>query len=227
MSRLKKIVLAISAVVALIIPAGISQMAITANAATPSCGNGCVNPLTREWGRHIVMDAIGGGFGVQHQRMILFRFTQDPAEDFVYSFQGTVNDLFADGLVSAAVKLHYGNDPAFELEYSPLGLDSNLCVGSWLTHPVAGNILRLEPCGVAANTLWIVHDFGVNGNNPGFGTIIAGTTTNFSHPLVWTYRNQNSPFDLPRESINLDPQQTFSNGVHPNGQQWGARFGPA
>jgi hypothetical protein len=224
MSRIKKIVLAIGAVLALIIPAGLTATA--AHAATPSCGPGCVNVITREWGRHIQMDAIGGGFGAQHQRLILFRSTQDPAEDFVYSQQGTVHDLFVDGLVSAAVNLHYGSDPAFELEYSPLGLDSDLCVGTWLTHPVAGNILRLEPCGVSAQTIWIVDHFGTDGNKPGFGTVIAGSTTNFSHPLVWTYLNTDSPFDIPRPSIHLQTLGAFSDGTHPNGQQWGARFGP-
>ena len=85
------------------------------------------------------------------QPIILFRTSNtDPAEDFVPSIQGTTADFYAAGLVSAAVALHYGcipgsnfpncvggihgaipdtDDPAFEIEYAPFGVDSGLCVG--------------------------------------------------------------------------------------------------
>ena len=80
------------------------------------------------------------------QPVILFRTSNsDPAEDFTVSFQGTTSDFFAAGLVSSAVALHYGcnganggpfvtcaagvDDPAFEAEYAPYGVDSGLCVG--------------------------------------------------------------------------------------------------
>src|SRR5579863_3407641 len=88
------------------------------------------------------------------QPIILFRTANyDPAEDWTAAFQGTTADFYAAGLVSAAVALHYGciagapgnfpdcygftknpitgaaaavNDPAFEIEYAPFGVDSGL-----------------------------------------------------------------------------------------------------
>ena len=226
MSRIKKIVLAACAALAISIPIGLTSFANAANAATPSCGPNCVEPFSHEWGRHMVMDAIGGGFGVQHQKVVLFRSSHDDgAEDFTYSAQGTVPQLVADGLLPAIDLVHYSGDSGFEVEYTPFGVDSGLCVGTWLTHPVPGNLLRLEPCGVAANTVWIVDHFGTDGNDPHFGNIIAGTTTNFSHPLVWAYPAGSTPFDIPRPTVTVRPLIGFSTGQHPSAEQWGARTG--
>ena len=98
------------------------------------------------------------------QPQILFRTANfDPAEDYTFSYQGLVSDFFAAGLVSAAVNLHYGNgsatagvdDAAFEIQYSPYGVDSGLCMGVAAT-AVAGEKVTLQPCGVSAKTVWIV-----------------------------------------------------------------------
>ena len=109
-------------------------------AATPSCGNTCINVFSKLFGTHrhpnFVMDVWRQSAKVG-QPIILFRSSlSDPAEDFNASLQGTANDFFNAGLVSAAVNLHYGggavgfpNDPAFELEYTPYGVGSGLCVG--------------------------------------------------------------------------------------------------
>ena len=200
---------------------------IPAQAATPSCGLSCVEPLSAEWGPHEVMDAIYGGAGIQHQRLILFRASHDDgAEDFTYAFEGSVPAAVADGLLPKIDLLHYAGDSAFEVEYSPFGVDSGLCVGTWPSpNPLSGWILRLEPCGVGPWTVWVVDHFGTDGNGPGFGTIISGTTTAFSHPLVWTYPAGSTPFDVPRPSITVRPLSTFSFGQHPDAQQWGTTFG--
>ena len=88
------------------------------------------------------------------QPIILFRTSNaDPAEDFTISFQGTVADFFAAGLVSAAVNLPLLRDDSrpFELEYSPYGVDSGLCVGVATTaiqgrrrHPAAVRRVRQD-----------------------------------------------------------------------------------
>ena len=72
-----------------------------------------------------------------------------------------MSDFFAAGLVSAAVNLHYGggavgfpDDFAYEIQYSPFGVDSGLCVGVGST-AVAGTKVALEPCGVSSKTVWI------------------------------------------------------------------------
>jgi hypothetical protein len=79
-----------------------------AAAATPSCGNSCVNTFNQD---------IGFGFSVDVFRqtekvgnpIILFRTSNfDPALDWSMAFNGLVSDFLAAGLVSTAVALHYG-----------------------------------------------------------------------------------------------------------------------
>ena len=112
----------------------------TASAATPSCGWSCLDLFSHQFGTHsspnFVVDVLRQGEKVG-QPIILFRTANfDPAEDFTVAFQGTVADFFAAQHGSARVALHYGggavgfpNDPAFENEYAPFGVDSGLCVG--------------------------------------------------------------------------------------------------
>ena len=72
-------------------------------AATPSCGDACVNIFSKLFGTHrhpnFVMDVWRQAAKVG-QPIILFRASNsDPAEDFTVSFQGLVSDFFAAGLV--------------------------------------------------------------------------------------------------------------------------------
>src|ERR1700685_848525 len=124
--------------------------------ATPSCGNACIDIFSHQFGTHTepnyVVDVLRQGEKVG-QPIILFRTANfDPAEDWTLAFQGTTADFFAAGLVSSSVALPYGcvpeaapgggnfpdcygqkafavNDPAFEIEYAPFGVDSGLCMG--------------------------------------------------------------------------------------------------
>ncbi len=133
--------------------------ALSAAAATPSCGRNCINIFSRAFGTHrspnFVLDVLRQGAKVG-QPIILFRTSNtDPADDIILSFQGTTADFFAAGLVSAAVNLHYGDAPAIELEYSPFGVDSGLCVGL-ATTAIAQEGVTLQPCGVSSKTVWII-----------------------------------------------------------------------
>lgn len=212
--------------VAILAVVALAVLATGARAATPSCGPSCVEPYTKLFLRHQILDVQGGGFGSLHQKLILWRASNgDLAQDFTFSEQGTVPQLVADGLLPPVMLLHYSGDRGFELQYTPLGLDSGFCVGTWNFHPAPGNILRLVPCGVDARTIWIVDHFGTDGNDPGYGNIIQGTNTSFSNPLVWTYPFNAAPTDFPRPGIQMFRLGTFSNGTHPFRQQWGATFG--
>src|SRR5205823_10129605 len=69
-----------------------SVAALSAGAATPSCGNQCLDLFSREFGTHqqpnYVMDVWRQGAKVG-QPVILFRTSNtDPAEDFNTAFQG-------------------------------------------------------------------------------------------------------------------------------------------
>jgi hypothetical protein len=248
---IKSKVLAAAATLTLVGGVGVAG-AVTAGsaaAATPSCGNSCINVFSQQFGTHrspnFVVDVLRQGERVG-QPIILFRTANfDPAEDWTVAFQGTVADFFAAGLVSAAVNLHYGggaagfpNDPAFENEYAPFGVDSGLCLGVAAT-AFNDEGVTLQPCGVSSKTVWILDALDsfntfVTG---GYVPLINGSDTNFSHPFVLTYPNLSFPTDKPRPQLvvtNLTGESNASPPLFIPGpilgtvnvdQLWGADFG--
>jgi hypothetical protein len=239
----------------------------TASAATPSCGPACVDIFSHQFGTHLepnfVVDVLRQGEKVG-QPIILFRTANyDPAEDWTAAFQGTVADFYAAKLVSAAVALHYGciagtnfpdcygftvipgtktpaavNDPAFEIEYAPFGVDSGLCMGVAKT-ATSDEGVTLQPCGVSANTVWIVDIFDSLNTTfaGGYVPLINGSDTNFSQPFVLTYPNEGQPTDMPRPQLVVTNITGFSQtspplnipgpelGTVDVNQLWGADFG--
>jgi hypothetical protein len=143
------------------------------------------------------------------------------------------------------VALHYGcagqfgnnsctkgvDDPAFEVEYAPYGVDSGLCVGVAKT-AFQNEGVTLQPCGVTANTVWILDP----GDSPAtinhdYVPVINGSDTNFSHPFVMTYPKNGHPTDTPRPQVFVQNLTGFSHGpgdpigsVQDN-QLWGADWG--
>jgi hypothetical protein len=194
-----------------------------AGAATPSCGDSCVEFFSAEFSNNgfpnFVLDTLRQGEKVG-QPQILFRTSNtDPAEDYTISDQGPVSDFYAAGLVSSAVALHYGGlgclvpitpgatppcaDPypdleAYEIEYSPYGVDSGLCTGV-AARAVANEKVTLQPCGESSKTVWIIdsEDSDINDYTP----LINGSDTNFSQPFVLTYGASAYPTDMPRPSL--------------------------
>jgi hypothetical protein len=224
---------------------------LSAGAATPSCGNFCVDIFSRQFGTHhtpnFVMDVWRQGAKVG-QPIILFRTSNtDPAEDINASFQGQTSDFFGAGLVSAAVELHYGsglglpttpatgngfpNDPAFELEYTPFGVGSGLCVGVAAT-AVQGSKVSLQSCGVTSRTVWIVDTGDSVTIRHGYVPLVNGSDTNFSHPFVLTYPSNGYPTDKPRPQLTTTNLTGFTGnflipvlGTINDNQLWGADFG--
>src|SRR5437773_4055780 len=215
---------------------------LSAAAATPSCGGACVDIFSREFGTHrtpnFVLDVWRQGAKVG-QPMILFRTSDtDPAEDINASFQGFVSDFFAAGLVSSAVNLHYGggaagfpDDVAFELEYTPFGVGSGLCVGVPST-AAQGTKVALEPCGASSKTVWIVDTGDSVTIRHGYVPLINGSDTNFSHPFVLTYPKNGYPTDRPRPQLITQNLTGFTGnflvpvlGTVNDNQLWGADFG--
>jgi len=220
--------------------------AMSASAATPSCGDTCVNIFSFEFGHHnspnFVVDVWRQSAKVGNP-IILFRTSDtDPAEDFTASFQGLTSDFFAAGLVSAAVDLHYGSnlpnandgfpdDPAFEIEYSPYGVASGLCIGVGAT-AVQGSKVSLQPCGVSSKTVWITDTGDSVTVEDGYVPLINGSDTNFSHPFVLTYPSNGYPTDKPRPQLTTTNLTGFSGaflvpelGTVDDNQLWGADFG--
>jgi len=248
---IKSKVLAAAATLTLVGGVG-SVAALSAGAATPSCGNQCLDLFSREFGTHqqpnYVMDVWRQGAKVG-QPVILFRSSNtDPAEDFNTAFQGLTSEFNAAGLVSNAVALHYGcagqfgansctkgvDDPAFETEYAPFGVDSGLCVGVAST-AVQNEGVTLQPCGVSARTVWILDlNDSPSTLNHDYIPLINGSDTNFSHPFVLTYPKNGFPTDRPRPQLLVQNLTGFTQGHFPLGtpignvndnQLWGADWG--
>jgi hypothetical protein len=153
-----------------------------ANAVTPPCGNNCRAYFTEGRGPGAVLDVWkrAAKFG---QKIILWSpSNHDPAEDFSYYRQGTVDEFFNLGLVPAGIDLQYGKDFAFELEYTPHGRPTGLCVGVGSKAADLSQV-SLRNCGGADRAVWVEDSADANGP---FMPLINGSDTNFSHPFVMT-----------------------------------------
>src|ERR1700748_3487233 len=90
----------IAAAAALTLAGGFGAVAaVSAGAATPSCGSGCVDLFSRDFGTfhnpNFVLDVYRGGANVG-QKIILFKQSNsDPAEDFSAEFDGLTSSFYA------------------------------------------------------------------------------------------------------------------------------------
>ena len=125
------------------------------------------------------------------------------------------------------------DDPAFEIEYTPDGVDSGLCVGVAATASQEEGV-TLQECGNSAKTVWIadLYDAAFTFFN-GYAPAINGSDTNFSQPFVLTYPQSGYPTDKPRPQLQVDNLSGYTSGGPPyllyptidDNQMWGADFG--
>ena len=203
---------------------------LTASAATPSCGSHCVSLYTQKYGQHYFVDVYQGRAAAGQESILFQGSNSDPALDFTYAFEGTVNGFYHNyGLVTAAFAHTYGGDTAFEFQYSPYGLGSNFCLSTWPgVAPQPGYKVRLEPCGKYSNTLWVADAQNrVRDRHSAGGSdvpLINGATNSFSNPVVLNYPAGN-PTDMPRPVLNVQPEKQYSNGTVFDNQEWGFKLG--
>jgi hypothetical protein len=153
------------------------------------------------------------------QPIILFRTSNgDPAEDFTFFDEGTVDEFYTAGLVSGALTANYGGDEAFELEYSPYGVDSGLCAGVGSTAG-DGTPVALEPCGASSKTVWVVDTQDIA--SPTYYPWINGSDTNFSDPFVLHYPSSGYPTDIPHPQLSTYTLQEYSGNTVYNNEMWG------
>ncbi len=155
--------------------------------------------------------------------VILFTINNtDPAEDFTVGDQDPVSAYYDGGFVSAAVDQLYGDDIAFEIQYSPLGAPTGLCVGVAAT-PVAGEHVTLQPCGINARTLWFADPSA--SLNDSFVPLINAATPDAADPFVLTYPAGASPTATPSTVLEVDNLQENAAGQVPISQLWSALYG--
>ena len=75
------------------------------------------------------------------------------------------------------------------------------------TTAFSGEGVTLQPCGVSANTVWIVDTYDSSNlfTNGGYFPLINGSDTNFSQPFVLTYPAAGFPTDKPRVRSSPSP----------------------
>src|SRR5260370_27127396 len=79
--------------------------------------------------------------------------SSDPAEDLIIPLAGTVSQLYALGMVSAAVNEHYGSERAAQIEYAPYGVPPGLCTAV-ATPPSPTQPPTPQPCTTPATTAY-------------------------------------------------------------------------
>jgi hypothetical protein len=245
----KSKVFAAAATLTLVGGAGVAALATAgaANAASPSCGGGCIDIFSHQFGTfqdpQFVMDAYKQG-DVTGTPVILFRTSNsDPAEDFTVDNEGLVSEFYAANLVSSAVALHYGcttavfgscilnpttgavspDDYAYEFMYTPYGVQTGLCVGVAAT-ATAGEKVTLQPCGVSGKTVWISDSKSGQLTKRG-EPLINGSDNNFSDPYGLAYPASSYPTDVPRPQLYTTNILGFSNGAVNSNELWSARKG--
>jgi hypothetical protein len=196
--------------------ASASTSKITPNA-TPPCGPTCINPYTAQFGPGWVLQNRNANNAVGNPLKLQSANNAAPGQDWTIYLQGSVRRFARYGLVSSNLALHYGHQPAYELQWSPFGVNTGLCQGT-SSAAYSGEHVTLQVCGVDANTVWVL-DFRDSPPHVGFVPVIAGSTTNFSNPQVLT---TDTP---PTETLTTERLQTFSNGSVANAQLWWAYAG--
>ena len=194
--------------------------------ATPPCGIFCINPYTAKYGPGYVLQNYRAINGVGNPLKLQFANNNAPGQDWTIYLQGSVHRFYEYGLVSANLAFHYGHEPAYELQWSPYGVNTGLCQGT--AAPAAnGRKVTLQVCGVNANTVWVL-DFQdspyLNPLSGVFVPVIAGSTTNFSNPQVLS---SGTPPQEPLFTVRI---HSFANGAVANNQLWWAypgMIGPA
>jgi len=213
---------------------------LTAQAATPSCYQHCIDLFSQKFGPSFILDAQLQR-GKAGQPITLYRASNDDAgEDFTIVFSARVSRFAALGLVSSAVASHYGgtcsrvsstthkcvshypNDWAYEFEYAPYGVTSDLCVG--VTETAAdGTKVALERCG-SVRTTWVA-DSGAAAGNRGV-PLISGSDTSVADPCVLNYPGSAVPSRMPTPQLTTWALMRHPNGSVFNTQLWSAGFGP-
>ena len=104
------------------------------------------------------------------------------------------------------------DDFAFEVQYSPFGVDSGLCVGIG-SAAASGVKVALEPCGVSSATVLIADTVDSCPTNILYSAevpAIIGNDMNFSEPFVLNYPAAGYPTDTPRPQLTVANLNGFS-----------------
>ncbi len=190
-------------------------------AATPACSLECVDFSSSVYGTasspaFVLADVPQAQAQNTGQPLTLARPSiSNAGEDFTLENEGTVEDFIQAGLIASGMA-PYASLEAYEIQYSPFGVDTGFCVGVPTT-PANGTRVDLEPCGVSAKTVWIIDSS--NAITSSDAPLINGATnSNFSNPYVLSTLLPGLPL------FTSTLQMSSGNTVLAN-QLWGAKMG--
>ena len=204
---------------------------VAASAATPQCGNGCVEVYSAKYATATSLGWVETVFlGIPVQGVpteVRPASGSNPAEDLIIPTGAPVkvSTFYAQGMVSAAVNAHYGSEPAVQIEYAPYGHPTGLCTAVAVT-AYQNEPLSLQPCSAPGTTVWIidVNDSPATASQkPSHFPIVNGSDTDFVHPFAMTILG--NPAHHRYTPIIL--QHLIGNPTSvPANQLWGSAFGP-
>jgi hypothetical protein len=181
-SKIVLIAAAAAVAAAGIIPVGFAT-AGSSDASTAECGLPCTSPFNESEGSGEVLTVSGSGVELAPSS------TTNSAQDWTVEVEGTVSAAVADGILSPRLNLLYGGggeggDSIVEYQYAPNGAPSGSCLsdddqlfqdgstGSDNTYYYDPTLtVTLAPCGITAQSLWIVDDSS-SGSEDGYVDLI-------------------------------------------------------
>jgi hypothetical protein len=244
MSKAARVYLAVVAViVAAAVPAGLLSAGGSAGASTSVCGDECTSPSVESLGTGDVLTAEGSSAG---SSVKLSTSTTSETTDWTIEDEYGVPNAVSWGVISNKLEMLYADSYLIEIQYAPDGDPSNLCLsntsvqldpnddGDLSTIYVPTQSVALEPCGITAQSLWIIDqscaldtycdliNAGYEAQytylaptNPDVGS--SGVTSPFAEPYVLTASSSGA--------LSLAPLAAIGGNV-PASQAWTAYTSP-
>ena len=216
----------IATAAALTVVGGFSAAAaLPAGASTTQCGSACVQISSKLYGAGFVESVFTGIAAAGQPTVLRAASDSDPTGDFINPLGGPmkVSDLYAVGMVSAAVNAHYGSEFAVQVEYAPYGQGTGLCA-ALATTAYQNEGLSLQPCNTPGTTVFIIDHNDSPATWPAYFPIVAASTTDFTHPYTMTI--DGNPAHKPFPPITVQHLHDNPTDV-PDNQLWQAPPGPA
>jgi hypothetical protein len=218
----------LAAAAMLTVAGGLSTAAtLPATAATTQCGTACIQIFSKEFGTYAhpgFIESVFLGIPLAGVPTIVHRASSsDPTGDFIVPQKGPVSMFYAEGMVSAAVNAHYGNETAVQVEYAPYGHPTGLCAAVAVT-AYQGEGLSLQPCSTPGTTVFIIDTADSPSTAPAYFPIVDASTTDFTHPFTMTIHRDPAHQLFPQITL----EHMIGNPANvPDNQLWGATSGPA
>ena len=230
MSITRKLLAALATLTICGVSAAATLSITTASAATPACGAHCISIFNRALGTYAQpgpVEATLQGVAQVGQPVVLKAppSGSDPSQDEI-AHRRPISEWYADGMVPAAVNEHYGNLAGVQIEYTPSGVATGLCVGlASVAYENEG--LTLQPCSVPNLTVWVLDTPDSPSTAPAWFPIVNASTTDFRRPSAMSLVPDEVASDhqllqiLARRLQFRTDEKTL-----PDRQLWGAHFGP-